>query len=89
MRSSLRGRLQAKLLHKPLKDHSFPSGHTTAIFSIIIPFVFISGLLALLLVPLALLVALTRVYQGLHYPSDCIAGCLLGTFGGLLAVVVI
>jgi undecaprenyl-diphosphatase len=35
-------------------------------------------LLALLLVPLALLIALSRVVLGLHYPSDVLAGALLG-----------
>ena len=35
-------------------------------------------LLALVLVPAALLIALSRVVLGLHYPSDVIAGAVLG-----------
>jgi undecaprenyl-diphosphatase len=35
-------------------------------------------LAALLLVPVALLIALSRVVLGLHYPTDVVAGGLLG-----------
>ncbi|TXK85245.1 phosphatase PAP2 family protein [Paenibacillus sp. N3.4] len=70
----------------PLTDHSFPSGHTTAIFSIIFPFVAAMPSLALVLIPLALIVGLSRIYLGLHYPSDCIVGCLIGTTASLATV---
>ncbi|MDF2722398.1 MAG: rane-associated phospholipid phosphatase [Paenibacillus sp.] len=67
----------------PLTDHSFPSGHSTAIFSIVVPLSEAAPLLALFLLPLALLVSLSRIYLGLHYPSDCIAGIALGTGAGI------
>jgi len=70
----------------PLKDHSFPSGHTTAIFSIITPIIVVAGWLSLTLILLALTVGLSRIYLGLHYPSDCLAGCLIGTVTALLMV---
>lgn len=70
----------------PLKDASFPSGHTTAIFSVILPFALIHGGIALALLPLAFIVGLSRIYLGLHYPSDCIAGGLIGTCAALLSV---
>ncbi|MEC0226404.1 phosphatase PAP2 family protein [Paenibacillus alba] len=76
-----------KVGRNPLKDHSFPSGHTTAIFAVITPFLFISGWLSLTVIPLALMVGLSRIYLGLHYPSDCIAGCLLGTGSALFIVI--
>ncbi|WP_342773045.1 phosphatase PAP2 family protein [Paenibacillus flagellatus] len=63
----------------PLKDPSFPSGHTTAAFSVVVPFALASGWLSLLVVPLAAAVGLSRMYLGLHYPSDCMAGCLIGS----------
>lgn len=63
---------------KPLKDHSFPSGHTTAIFSVVSPFVVASPLLGFILIPIAMIVGLSRMYLGLHYPSDVAAGCLVG-----------
>jgi undecaprenyl-diphosphatase len=63
----------------PLKDHSFPSGHTTAIFSVTIPFMIAQPSLIIILAPLALLVGTSRIYLGLHYPSDVLAGLIIGT----------
>lgn len=63
----------------PLTDHSFPSGHTTAVFSLVTPFVAACPILAWVLVPVALSVAVSRMYLGLHYPSDCLAGATIGT----------
>lgn len=70
---------QTKVPLNPLKDHSFPSGHTTAIFSIIIPFVLFLPSLSFILIPLGLFIGLSRIYLGLHYPSDVLAGGVLGS----------
>lgn len=70
---------KANVVPKPLKDHSFPSGHTTAIFSVTVPFMIASPLLSIALLPLAVMIGLSRIYLGLHYPSDVIAGGLVGT----------
>ncbi|WP_281889930.1 phosphatase PAP2 family protein [Paenibacillus sp. YYML68] len=70
----------------PLTDHSFPSGHTTAVFSVLVPLMFISPLILALLLPVALLVGLSRIYLGLHYPSDCLAGSMIGTMTAVAAV---
>lgn len=73
-----------KILPNPLKDHSFPSGHTTAVFSVIVPFVILNPVLAAVLIPLGICVGISRIYLGLHYPSDVIAGGTLGAFFGSL-----
>jgi undecaprenyl-diphosphatase len=80
---------QTRTCKNPLADHSFPSGHTTAIFASIFPFVMYSPYLALILLPIAFTVAYSRVYLGLHYPSDCMVGALLGTVSAILASVLI
>jgi undecaprenyl-diphosphatase len=65
------------------RTHSFPSGHATTSFAC-------ATVLALALprwrVPLLLLaaaVAWSRVYVGVHYPLDVIAGAALGTGIGI------
>ncbi|GAA3402809.1 phosphatase PAP2 family protein [Paenibacillus hodogayensis] len=74
---------EAHTCTKPLKDHSFPSGHSTAIFSVVTPLIAAVPGCGLFLLPLAGLVSLSRIYLGLHYPSDCAAGITLGTCAGL------
>jgi undecaprenyl-diphosphatase len=75
---------KAKFPVNPLKDHSFPSGHTTAVFSVIMPFVLFLPKLSLILIPVGLCIGLSRIYLGLHYPSDVIAGCVLGSLTATL-----
>ncbi|WP_064090994.1 phosphatase PAP2 family protein [Rossellomorea aquimaris] len=59
------------------KDHSFPSGHSTAIFSITTPFMIQYPSSILILLPISWVVAYSRVVLGVHYPSDVVAGALL------------
>jgi undecaprenyl-diphosphatase len=73
------------VLANPLRDHSFPSGHTTAIFSITIPFIMYMPPLGALLLPLAILVGVSRIFLGLHYPSDVLAGSILGSLVAMIS----
>lgn len=70
------GAVQALL--PPLDRYSFPSGHTlhAVAFSIMLAHYYPALLVAAL--PFALSVALSRVVLGLHYPTDVLAGALLG-----------
>lgn len=65
----------------PLSDSSFPSGHATS--SIAAGFVVLRGSPRYIGVPafvLAVLIALSRLYLGVHYPTDVLAGALIGLF---------
>ena len=62
----------------PLDRYSFPSGHTLHAVSFTLVALSYYPELAPLLVPFAVLVAMSRVILGLHYPSDVMAGALLG-----------
>lgn len=66
----------------PLDEYSFPSGHTlhAVSFSIVAAAWFPALLLPL--VAFTLLVAASRVVLGLHYPTDVLAGALLGILLG-------
>jgi len=67
----------------PLDRYSFPSGHTLHAVAFTWQAVAHFPELAWALVPLATLIAASRVALGLHYPSDVLAG---GAIGGALAM---
>lgn len=62
----------------PLDRYSFPSGHTlhAVCFSIMLPHV--EPALLFVCAPFALLVAVSRVVLGLHYPTDVLVGAAIG-----------
>lgn len=62
----------------PLDEFSFPSGHTLHAVAFTLVALAYFPWLAPILVPFALLVALSRVILGLHYPTDVLAGAALG-----------
>ncbi len=64
---------------RALDQFSFPSGHVlhATAFSNVLGFYYPAALWAL--VPAAVLIALSRVALGLHYPSDVAAGAAIGS----------
>ncbi len=71
-------RQEITLAGMPLDKFSFPSGHTLhAVIFTVIALQYYPQLVTILL-PFTLLVALSRVVLGLHYPSDVLAGALIG-----------
>lgn len=62
----------------PLDRYSFPSGHTLHAVSFTWQLCAHFPELAWVLVPLAALIAGSRVVLGLHYPSDVLAGAAIG-----------
>ena len=68
----------------PLDRYSFPSGHTLHAVSFTWQAVAVFPELSWVLVPLAALIAGSRVVLGLHYPTDVLAGAVIGA--GLAAL---
>jgi undecaprenyl-diphosphatase len=62
----------------PLDRYSFPSGHTLHAVSFAWQASAHFPHLAWVLVPLASLIAASRVVLGLHYPTDVLAGAVIG-----------
>ena len=72
-----------QLLVAKLRDYSFPSGHTAASFASAAALYFAGEkkLWKPALV-LACLIAVSRLYLYVHYPTDILGGALLGAFAG-------
>jgi len=71
---------------QPLDEFSFPSRHTLHAVAFALVSLAYFPSLAPIVVPLTVLVALSRLVLGLHYPSDVLAGVLIGALvaGGSL-----
>lgn len=67
---------------KPLDRFSFPSGHTLHAVSFSVVICTSLPQLVWVLAPVAVWIALSRVVLGLHYPTDVIAGGVLGALVG-------
>ena len=68
----------------PLDLYSFPSGHTLHAAGFTLVALGYYPLLGWFLIPFALLIALSRVVLGLHYPTDVVVGGAIGA--GLAAL---
>jgi membrane-associated phospholipid phosphatase len=82
---------QARIVGLRAIGQSFPSGHTSQAFfaaTLIAPYFYAGGWMVFLLYGTALLVGITRMYVGAHYPRDVLAGAILGSAWGLLGALV-
>ena len=76
-----------KLLIEKQSDYSFPSGHTGSSFaSAIVLWKELPRKYGVMALIVAVLIAYSRLYVGVHYPSDVLAGVVIGTVLALVSV---
>ena len=66
-----------------IDDYSFPSGHTTAAFCIAVMIALTIPHLSVIAISIAIAVGISRMYLGVHFPSDVLVGMLLGSITSL------
>ena len=71
-------------------DYSFPSGHTAASFAAVAALYFAGAKKWWkITLPLAILMAFSRMYLYVHYPTDVLGGLIIGLLCGWIADMII
>lgn len=75
------------LLVAPATDFSFPSGHSATSFAAAVVFTKLFGWRkGVWFLALALCISLSRLYVGIHYPTDVLFGIVSGALMGVIGV---
>ncbi|MGK5731298.1 phosphatase PAP2 family protein [Streptomyces sp. URMC 124] len=86
---AVRGAVASLAPCPPYGDWSFPSNHATLAAALATGIVLARRVLAWAVLPMALLVAFSRVFLGVHYPHDVAVGLLLGAAVALLGALLL
>lgn len=63
---------------------SFPSGHAAVIFAIAMAIYFFNKKLGIWFFIGATLISVSRIFVGVHWPTDILAGALIGIISGII-----
>ncbi|OGW00269.1 MAG: hypothetical protein A3D20_02335 [Nitrospinae bacterium RIFCSPHIGHO2_02_FULL_39_82] len=80
------GKVHINVIYHPLREASFPSGHSQTIFTAATVLGYLYKKYVFILFVIAFLTAISRVYVGAHYPLDVLAG---GTIGIILSIAIV
>jgi undecaprenyl-diphosphatase len=78
---------EISIVINPPDRFSFPSGHTAGAFVLVFFFWYFYPFLFVPMLVLATLIAFSRMYLGLHYPTDVMAGVILGYISARLGII--
>ena len=75
-----------EILVKAPKSFSFPSGHTASFFAAATSLFYNSRRNAFVSLVIATAMGFSRMYVGVHYPSDVLAGMVVGVTSGAASI---
>ncbi len=71
-------------------DASFPSGHASHAFvAVAVIWIMMSEKYGIIALIISAIIAWSRLYLGVHYPSDVLAGILIGIIAGVTGVIIV
>lgn len=85
------GLKDVRVVGQRARGKSFPSGHTSQAFytaTLLLAYMDGNVIAHIIIYAIALVVGITRMYLGMHYPRDVIAGATLGIFWGCIGIIV-
>lgn len=74
----------SKLIVENKDFQSFPSGHAAIFFAIATAVYFFNKKLGIVFFITAILVGIARIFVGVHWPSDILAGAVIGIISGII-----
>lgn len=77
------------LIKKNKSGQSFPSRHAASVFIIAMAFLYINVYAGIALFVLGVLMCLSRVLAGVHFPSDVVVGAAIGIALGIFGFYII